>query len=309
MKKFMIALAMGAALAAPASAQQTPAPAAPITPELQRTIDQLREAALVSDRGFAIVESLTTEVGPRQAGSEAEARARDWAVAMLRANGFTNVHIEPFTIPYWDATREEAAVIAPSPQPLRVVALGGSPSTPAGGLEADVVRFTSLAELAEAPDSVVAGRIVFIDEMMARTQDGSGYGVAVAKRGRCAPTAQPKGALACLIRSAGTDSHRFPHQGGSSRQADGASLPAAALSAPDADQLARLMQRGPVRVRLTIEADIRDMRRPAMSSPRFAAANVPRKSSCSQRTLIPGIPALARSTMARESPSSAPRRA
>ena len=141
---------MGAALAAPASAQQAPAPVAPIAPEVRRAIDQLREAALVSDRGFAIVESLTTEVGPRQAGSEAEARARDWAVAMLRDNGFTNVHIEPFTIPYWDATREEAAVIAPSPQPLRVVALGGSPSTPAGGLEADVVRFTSLAELAEA---------------------------------------------------------------------------------------------------------------------------------------------------------------
>lgn len=259
MKKIMLALAMAAALSAPAFAQQAaPAPVAPISPDMQRTLDRLQAAALESDRGFEIVESLTTEIGPRLAGSEAEARAREWAVAMLRANGFINVRIEPFTIPYWDATREEAAIISPSPQPLRIAALGGSPSTPAGGLEAEVVRFTSLAELAEAPNTAVAGRIVFIDEVMQRTQDGSGYGVAVAKRGRCAPTAQPKGAAACLIRSAGTDSHRFPHQGGSSRQADGASLPAASLSAPDANQLARLMQRGPVRIRLNIEADIRD---------------------------------------------------
>lgn len=259
MNKTMLALAMAAALAAPAVAQQAaPAPVAPISAEMQRTIDRLQAAALESDRGFEIVESLTTEIGPRLAGSEAEARARDWAVAMLRANGFTNVHIEPFTIPYWDATREEAHIIAPSPQPLRIVALGGSPSTPAGGVEAEIVRFTSMAELQDAPNSAVAGRIVFVDEIMQRTQDGSGYGVAVAKRGRCAPVAQPKGAAACLIRSAGTDSHRFPHQGGSSRQADGASLPAAALSAPDADQLARLLTRGPVRVRINIEADIRD---------------------------------------------------
>jgi Zn-dependent M28 family amino/carboxypeptidase len=259
MNKTMLALAMAAALAAPAVAQQAaPAPVAPISAEMQRTIDRLQAAALESDRGFEIVESLTTEIGPRLAGSEAEARARDWAVAMLRANGFTNVRIEPFTIPYWDATREEAHIIAPSPQPLRIVALGGSPSTPAGGVEAEIVRFTSMAELQDAPNSAVAGRIVFVDEIMQRTQDGSGYGVAVAKRGRCAPVAQPKGAAACLIRSAGTDSHRFPHQGGSSRQADGASLPAAALSAPDADQLARLLTRGPVRVRINIEADIRD---------------------------------------------------
>ncbi|GAM97198.1 aminopeptidase [alpha proteobacterium U9-1i] len=259
MKKLLAALATGALMSASAGAQQAAPPAvAPISAETQRTVDRLQASALESDLGYDIVESLTTEVGPRLAGSEAEARARDWAVAMLRANGFTNVRIEPFTIPYWDATREEAHVISPSPQPLRIVALGGSPATPAGGVEAEIVRFTSMAELQEAPNSAVAGRIVFIDEIMQRTQDGSGYGVAVAKRGRCAPVAQPKGAAACLIRSAGTDSHRFPHQGGSSRQPDGASLPAAALSAPDADQLARLLTRGPVRVRINIEADIRD---------------------------------------------------
>ena len=269
MRNFALALT-ALALASSANAQ-TPPPAtqvavspaappaaAPLSAAQQRTVERLRAAALEDDRAWAIVESLVTEVGPRLAGSEAEARARDWAVRMLRENRFSNVRVEPFTIPYWDALREEATIVAPARQRMVTVALGGSPSTPAGGVEAQVVRFESMAALEAAPDAAVAGRIVFIDERMQRTQDGSGYGAAVAKRGRCAPVAQRKGAAACLIRSVGTDPHRFAHQGGSSRQSEGASLPAAAISPADADLLARLVARGPTRVNLVIEADIRD---------------------------------------------------
>jgi hypothetical protein len=247
------------ALSASAAAETQPAPAvAPITAEQQRNVDRLREVALSSDDAWAIVESLVTEVGPRLAGSEAEARARDWAVAMLRDRGFSNVRIEPFTFPYWDATREEAAIVSPSLQPMVAAALGGSPSTPPGGLEGEVVRFTGLVGLEAATEAEVRGRIVFIDEPMERTRTGAGYGAAVRKRGQCAPLAQARGAIACVIRSVGTDTHRFAHQGGSSRQSNGASLPAMALSPADADVVARLAARGPVRLRLTIEADIRE---------------------------------------------------
>ncbi len=253
----LVALAM-LVLSASAAAQQAPAPVAPISAQQQRAVDTLRARALESDLAWELVESLVTEVGPRLAGSEAEARARDWAVDRLRAEGFTNVRIEPFTIPFWDAVREEAAIVAPTQQPMVIAALGGSPSTPAGGLEAEIVRFSDMAALEAAPNAAVAGRIVFIDEAMTRTMDGAGYSAAVRKRSQCAPVAQAKGALACLIRSVGTDAHRFAHQGGSSRQAQGVSLPAAALSPADADVLARLAARGSVRVRLNIEADIRD---------------------------------------------------
>jgi len=273
MRNFGLALLGLAAFAFPASAQQqqqpgfavavNPTPTAPPVTELSaaqlRTVERLRTAALSSDNAWNIVESLVTEVGPRLAGSEAEARARVWAVHMLREQRLSNVRVEDFTIPYWDATREEASVVAPTQQRLVVAALGGSPSTPQGGLEAEIVRFADMAALEAAPNSAVAGRIVFIDERMTRSQDGSGYGAAVAKRGRCAPVAQSKGALACLIRSVGTDPHRFAHQGGSSRQAQGASLPAAAISPADADLLARLVASGrSVRVNLNIEADIRE---------------------------------------------------
>ena len=52
-------------------------------------------------RAWNIVESLTTEVGPRLAGSEAEARARNWAVEKLTRYGFENVRVEPFMIEGW----------------------------------------------------------------------------------------------------------------------------------------------------------------------------------------------------------------
>lgn len=265
------ALGLAALAFASAASAQTPPPGhvvavnpppspevAPISAEQQRNVDRLRERALQSDLAWDIVEDLVTEVGPRLAGSPEEARARTWAEAMLRENRFANVRTDDFTIPYWHARRQEASIVSPSRQSMVTAALGGSPSTPAGGLEAEVVRFADMAALEAAPNSAVAGRIVFVDERMTRTQDGSGYGAAVAKRGRCAPVAQAKGALACLIRSVGTDPHRFAHQGGSSRQAEGASLPAAAISPADADQLARLVARGPTRVNLNIEAELRD---------------------------------------------------
>lgn len=267
MRTFVIALAM-AAFASSASAQQirgvppltpqAPPQAAPITAEQQRTIDRLQAAALQSDRAWDIVEDLVTTVGPRMAGSEAEARAREWGVRTMREQRFTNIRIQPFTLPYWHALRQEASVVSPAPQSMVVAALGGSPSTPPGGVEAEVVRFADMSGLENASRERVQGRIVFIDERMYRTTDGSGYGAAVPKRARCAVVAQSLGAVACMIRSVGTDPHRFAHQGGASRQAEGTSLPAVAISPADADLLERLLSRGPTRVRINIEADIRE---------------------------------------------------
>ena len=254
MKVFLGAALASLALVSSAAAQE----AAEIPAHIQRNVERLRERALESDNAFSIVESLTTEVGPRLAGSEAEARARDWAQAMLRAQGFSRVRVEPFTMPFWRAEVQTAEIVSPSPQRLETVALAGSPSTPEEGLSGEIVRFESLAQLQAAPRARVEGRIVFIDEGMARTQDGSGYGLAVQRRGRCAPLARAQGALACVIRSVGTDSHRFPHQGGAARQPDGAELPAAAISNPDADQLTRLLARGPVRLRLNLQTEMRE---------------------------------------------------
>lgn len=255
MRLSLAALASALALyALPASAQQV-APAN-LSAADQAIVAQLQKQAMTSDVGFSFVEGLTTEIGPRLAGSPEEAKARDWAVAKLKALGFANVRIEPFTVPYWRRQIETASIISPAPQKLAVTALGYSAPTPKGGLEAEVVSFPDLTALRAAPDAAIKGKIVFIDERMVRTQDGAGYGPAVAKRAQCRVIAAPKGAAACLIRSAGTDSHRLPHTGSGGNE--GTALPNAALSGPDADQLGRLLQRGPVKLRLEIGVETRD---------------------------------------------------
>ncbi|MFN7136206.1 MAG: peptidase M28 family protein, partial [Thermomonas sp.] len=52
---------------------------------------QLQAQALRDDTGWKVVEALTTEVGPRLAGSEADARAVEWAKARFKALGFDRV--------------------------------------------------------------------------------------------------------------------------------------------------------------------------------------------------------------------------
>ncbi|MEE2930760.1 MAG: M28 family peptidase [Pseudomonadota bacterium] len=231
--------------------------AAELDSDIEATAKLLIERAKTDERGLAFVEDLTTEVGQRLAGSEAEARARDWSVAELTELGFDTVRIEPFEIPFWSRKSESVAVLSPSPQPLVATALGGSAATPVGGVTGKVARFESLSELRAAPISQVDGKIVFIDETMIKTMDGSGYGMAVRKRSQCAEAASSKGAIACLIRSVGTQPHRMPHTGIMSRDGAEGAGPVAAISGPDADQLTRLLERGPVTVSVDIQTEIK----------------------------------------------------
>src|SRR5256885_9880698 len=170
------------ASAAPALAQALPAPTpAPSSkplylPTVPSGIAALRDAALGDDYAWTIVEGLTTEVGQRMAGTEAEARARLWAVAKLRALGFANVRVERFALPVWTRGFESAEILAPFPQKLVVTAFGGSASTPPQGVTGQIVGFDTLADLMAAPDPAVRGKIVFVDHDMPRPQDGPGYG-------------------------------------------------------------------------------------------------------------------------------------
>jgi len=244
------ALAIGL-IAASASAQD----AAELDAEIEAITKSLIDQALVDEVGLAFVEDMTTEVGQRLAGSPAEKRARAWAVTELSELGFDNVRIEAFEIPFWSRVSESVSVLSPSPQPFVATALGGSAATPNGGVSGTVVRFENLAELQNAPISAIDGKIVFIDETMIKSMDGSGYGMAVRKRSGCAQAASDKGALACLIRSVGTQPHRMPHTGIMMRDGAEGAGPVAAISGPDADQLARLLKRGPVNVAVNIQTE------------------------------------------------------
>lgn len=201
-----------------------------------------------------ITADLTTEIGARLAGTDREAAARDWAVARLQKLGFTNVRIEPFTIPGWVRGAEDAHLVHPYPHRLAITALGNSAPTPVGGLDGDLVYFATLDHLKAAPAGALAGKIAFIDHAMKPTQDGSSYGPMGAVRRLGPAIAAGKGAAAVIIRSIGTDSHRNPHAGGTSFGEGIAPIPSGAVANPDADLIARIARTGkPMRLNLVLE--------------------------------------------------------
>lgn len=248
MKPYLAATLLLAA-ATPALAQQTPGP----LPRVDPKVAALRNAALKDDYAWDITEGLTTEVGQRLAGTEAEARARAWAVKKLTELGFSNVRIEPFTITNWTRGAEGAEILAPFPQRLVIGALGNSASTGPAGITGEVIGFDSEQALEAAPDEAVRGKIVFVSHAMPRTMDGSGYGFFGGPRRQGPTAASKKGAAAIVIRSIGTDYHRNPHAGVQLFAGGAKPIPAGALSLPDAEQLQRILKRGkPVTMHLTL---------------------------------------------------------
>ena len=238
----MVLAALLLASATPSIAQVSPVQVA-----------QLRDDALKDNYAWDIVEGLTTEIGPRLAGTEAEARARDWAVRKLKAMGFANVRVETFDMPVWVRGDEKAWITAPFPQPLAVTALGNSGATPAEGIEAELIGFNTIDDLIAAPDSAVRGKIVFVDHAMPRTQNGTSYGYFGRPRREGPTIASKKGAEAIVIRSIGTDYHRNPHTGVMAFTDGATPIPAGALSLPDAEQVQRILKRGrPVKMKLVL---------------------------------------------------------
>lgn len=221
-----------------------------ITSQQRQTAEELIEKALESDLGFEIVESLTTDIGPRLGGSEAEERARDWGVKLGKQLGFDKVSIEEFTMPFWDRGHLHISLTSPYKQDLYGTALGGgAPSEKA--INADIVYFRDIHALSDVEDGALKGKIAFVDgDPMVKSQTGAGYGQANQRRRIGWQHAQRGGAQALVVRSVGSDSHRFPHTGMMSANNNGeesnkwANIPVIAISNPDADHLRRLHNLG-----------------------------------------------------------------
>jgi hypothetical protein len=255
MKSSTLPAALAAALAI--SALSGPAPAQRPTPSVPAPLDPqiaaLRDAALKDDVAYDIVEGITTEVGPRMAGTEAEARARTWGAAKLSALGFKNVRIETTQMRTWVRGVETAEVISPFPQKLRLTALGSSGATKPEGLTAEIVYFANFGELQAAPETSLKGKIAFVSNAMVATQDGSSYGAFGSARFVGPNLAAKKGAAAIIIRSIGSDHGRGPHAGQTNFETGVTPIPAAALSVSDADNLSRMVKRGkPITIHLTL---------------------------------------------------------
>lgn len=243
-----LAVGLAALMAVPASTGE-----ADFEPEVLRRAGELRDAAAAGSGAYDLLESLTVEASPRFAGTPGDRAGVEWGLVTMRRLGFEHVRAEPVIVPRWERGEQAGWILDPSLRAVVLTALGGSVGTPEPHLTAEVVPVVDLEELATLSDAAVAGKIVFFTRRMERDREGSGYRPTVRARVVGPSAAAAKGAVAMLMRSAGTSSNRIAHTGGTRYQEEVPRIPAAALSHPDADVLeARLAAGRPVRFRLRL---------------------------------------------------------
>jgi carboxypeptidase Q len=221
------------------------------TPEAKPTVAETLIARAQDSHGaYELLTELVDSVGPRLTGSDGAKAAVAWATERLSALGL-EVQKERVLVPVWVRGLEQGEVLGgPGRRPhrLALTALGGSPSTPRGGLEADVVEVSSLTDLEERRSSV-RGRIVFFNHAMAVATDYRRFGDLRTK----GPAAAARlGAVGAFVRSLATASMRSPHTGMTQFEKGEVAIPAAAISVEDAELLHRLLAAGTARVRLTL---------------------------------------------------------
>jgi hypothetical protein len=213
-------------------------------------------AALADGQAYAITRHLADQVGPRLSGSAGLDAAIASMLERLQGLGF-KARTEKVMVPHWVRGAESASVTAPVTQKLVVTALGGSVPTPAGGITAPLVEVTSLEELSALGSEQVRGRIVLFNKAIAAGSGFEGYSAVTPLRGSGPSAAARLGAVATLVRSLGTYALRVPHTGGLRYDETVAKIPAAAVSAEDADLLHRLLEAGaPVSVRLELGCQV-----------------------------------------------------
>jgi len=234
-----------------------PVAAQTLNKQQQADMAALKNTTLNSDLSYELVESLTTEVGPRMMGTPGDAKSIVWAVDKMKSLGFDKVWTEEVTSTQWFRGEAKARITSPYPHNIVAIALGGSVGTGEQGVTAQVAQFDSLADLKAAKPGSLKGKIVFVSYKMSRHIAGKGYGAAVGTRVNGASIAAEKGAVALIMRSVGTDSNRVAHTGVMRYKEGVNKIPAAAISNPDADLLLNQLKRGkPVSFQLTLTASI-----------------------------------------------------
>jgi carboxypeptidase Q len=230
--------------AAAASRAAAPAPA----DRYRDAVSRLIGAALASDHAYLRLSQLCDGIGHRLSGSPQLDRAVEWAAGAMREDGLERVRLIPVKVPHWERGGGHAEMVEPGPQTLDILALGGSPGTPPGGITAEVVVVDGWPSLDALPDDAVRGKIVLYDVPFTT------YGVTTRFRGTGPRRAARKGAVAALVRSVGPVSLRTPHTGAMSDSTP--QIPAAAVTIEDAAMIHRLVARGE-RVRVHLELGAR----------------------------------------------------
>jgi carboxypeptidase Q len=116
---------------------------------------------------------LTDEIGGRQTGTPAMARAITWATDAFHQAGVDSVRTEDYSIPVsWTEGATRLEILGATPFPVRLVSIGWAPPTPAGGITANVVDVGDgqLSDFARV-GGAARGAIVLVHSELLETLD------------------------------------------------------------------------------------------------------------------------------------------
>ena len=228
------------------------------SPQLRADMAIIRDAALEDNYAYTQLEHLSDSIGPRPSGSPQADAAVHYVADEMRKLGL-EVKLQPVMVRRFTRGNDTAELVEypgqvpGAKQKIFVTALMGNTPTPEDGITGEIVVAHSFDHLISLGKEKVGGRIVLFDfaydsRKAAAGRAGSAYGESVRYRSAGAAAAAKLGAIASLVRSTGDGAYRLPHTGYSAE----AQIPAGAVTAEDAMLIARLAQKGTVRIHLTL---------------------------------------------------------
>jgi len=207
-------------------------------------VQKILDEGLRSDGAYRKLAWMCDRIGPRLSGSENLEKAVSWCAAEMKRDGLDDVHTEKVMVPHWIRGEASGRILAPTPHPMAILALGMSDGTKPQGLTAEVVEVRNLDELTALGDRAKGKIVLFNKPIYANGGEDRGYGSAVGLRYSGAVAAAKAGAIGMLIRSLATADLRLPHTGAMAYEAGVPRIPAAAIAPEDAELIHRFLDAG-----------------------------------------------------------------
>ena len=228
-----------------------------VTAELSASASLLAGEAYANGQSYALLTTLSDELGPRLSGSANYERAVRWAVDRFHAMGIASVHLEPVVLKHgWQRGSAHAVLLGAVPRVLHVAAYGWTPPTAKGGLRAPVVALRDITD-AGVTASHVAGAIVLIDrQALIGPQAFHPQGPDDYELNRLSESLdarlQASGAVAALVYSKSVN--QVLRTSSLSSGGDIMRLPAASIGREDALLILRTLTRGAVELELHLDS-------------------------------------------------------
>lgn len=179
--------------------------------------DSLKDVDSYSDESFSIIAATLSDstaykrlgymcdvFGPRFTGTKNLESAIKWIIKEMKKDGISNVRGDRVRVPVWIRGNESIDLIKPYNKKLNTLGIGGSVSTPKGGIKGEVVVVNDYIDI-KKNNLDVKGKIVLLNSPLTSYKQSLLYNYYGAN------LASEEGAVACLVKSFTNRSLDTPH--------------------------------------------------------------------------------------------------